>query len=118
MRSDEDTVTSTFSIYVPQSAAAKFLGVPAENVRPGTLGRTLHGEIKYAEKDAPARNVVAIIPGSDPKLKNEYVAIGAHNDHLGIRRQGPVDTDSLRAFNQIAERIVVVRTHGGRSYPE
>jgi hypothetical protein len=117
MRSDEDTVTSTFSIYVPQSAAAKVLGVPAENARPGTLGRTLHGEIKYTEKDAPARNVVAIIPGSDPKLKKEYVAIGAHNDHLGLRRAGAVDTDSIRAFNQIAEKIYVARTHEEPGFP-
>jgi Zn-dependent M28 family amino/carboxypeptidase len=31
-------------------------------------------------------------------LRNEYVAIGAHNDHIGIRRDA-ADYDSLRAFN-------------------
>lgn len=30
-------------------------------------------------------NVVAMIEGSDPELKNEYVGIGAHLDHLGKR---------------------------------
>ena len=45
-----------------------------------------------------ARNVVAILRGSDPVLRNEYVAIGAHNDHLGVR-QTVVDHDSLRAYN-------------------
>lgn len=45
-----------------------------------------------------ARNVVAILRGSDPVLRNEYVAIGAHNDHLGIRTAA-VDHDSLRAYN-------------------
>lgn len=39
-----------------------------------------------------AMNVVAIIPGSDPKLAKEYVAIGAHIDHLGMRGNGPGDT--------------------------
>ncbi|RZS97166.1 M20/M25/M40 family metallo-hydrolase [Cecembia calidifontis] len=29
------------------------------------------------------RNVVGIIPGKDPVLKNEYILIGAHFDHLG-----------------------------------
>lgn len=29
-------------------------------------------------------NVLGMIPGSDPKLKNEYVFVGAHLDHLGI----------------------------------
>ncbi len=50
-----------------------------------------------------ARNVIGILRGSDPALRNEYVAIGAHNDHIGIRAQ-PVDYDSLRAFNIAVER--------------
>lgn len=33
-----------------------------------------------------ASNVIGIIPGSDPTLKNEYVALGAHYDHVGIGR--------------------------------
>ena len=48
----------------------------------------------------PARNVVGIIRGSDPKLAGEYVAIGAHNDHIGMNNR-PVDHDSLRFFNHI-----------------
>src|SRR4029079_1237771 len=30
------------------------------------------------------QNVVGILEGSDPVLKNEYVAIGAHYDHVGM----------------------------------
>jgi len=30
------------------------------------------------------RNVVAIIPGTDSLLKNEYIVVGAHYDHLGM----------------------------------
>lgn len=37
------------------------------------------------------RNVIALVPGSDPKLKNEYVAFGAHIDHVGMRTSGPGD---------------------------
>jgi acetylornithine deacetylase/succinyl-diaminopimelate desuccinylase-like protein len=29
------------------------------------------------------QNLVAIIPGNDPLLKNEYIIIGAHYDHVG-----------------------------------
>lgn len=43
----------------------------------------------YVE-DTEYRNVVAFIEGSDPKLKNEYVVIGAHFDHLGINKKGEV----------------------------
>ena len=35
------------------------------------------------EKNARTMNVVAMIEGSDPKLKNEFVIIGAHLDHVG-----------------------------------
>lgn len=38
-------------------------------------------------------NVVGLIPGSDPKLKNEYVVHSAHLDHVGIGR--PENGDSI-----------------------
>lgn len=31
-----------------------------------------------------AQNVVGVIAGNDPVLKNEYVALGSHYDHLGV----------------------------------
>ena len=37
---------------------------------------------------AEVRNVIGIIEGNDDKLKNEYVGIGAHYDHLGIGMAG------------------------------
>lgn len=33
--------------------------------------------------DKPAYNIVGYIEGNDPKLKNEFVIIGAHYDHIG-----------------------------------
>ena len=109
MRSADDSVKSNLLLIVPSSASVKFLGVPVENARPGTLGRTLRGEVRYTTTQASARNVVAILPGSDPKLKNQYVALGAHSDHLGTRN-GAIDTDSLRAFNEAAAKIYIART--------
>jgi hypothetical protein len=117
LRSDADTARSRLTIAVMPAAVPKFLGVPIENARPGTLGRTLHGTVRYNITPAPARNVVAILRGSDPKLRGEYVAIGAHSDHLGRRRAGPLDHDSLKAFNEAVERIYVARTHHGTSIP-
>src|SRR5205814_9966941 len=32
------------------------------------------------------QNVVAVWEGADPKLKSEYVAVGAHYDHIGDSR--------------------------------
>ncbi|MGI8467059.1 MAG: M28 family peptidase [Pyrinomonadaceae bacterium] len=37
----------------------------------------------------PTQNVVAIWEGSDPILKNEMVAVGAHYDHLGMNPNAP-----------------------------
>ena len=31
-------------------------------------------------------NVVAVLPGSDPELKNTYVVLSAHMDHIGVTR--------------------------------
>ncbi|MDQ2937334.1 MAG: M28 family peptidase [Acidobacteriota bacterium] len=41
----------------------------------------------------PTQNVVAVFEGSDPLLKNEYVALGAHYDHVGVG--APVNGDSI-----------------------
>jgi hypothetical protein len=40
-----------------------------------------------------ASNVVGLLPGSDKKLKNEYVVMSAHLDHQGVGR--PVNGDSI-----------------------
>ena len=37
---------------------------------------------------APSRNVLAVLPGSDPALSHEYVLLMAHLDHLGIEENG------------------------------
>jgi len=39
----------------------------------------------------PTQNVVAVWEGGDPVLKNEYVALGAHYDHVGICAPGTDD---------------------------
>jgi hypothetical protein len=42
------------------------------------------GTDRYFQTFSPNfRNVLAIMPGSDPALKNQFVVVGAHYDHLG-----------------------------------
>jgi hypothetical protein len=36
-------------------------------------------------KSAPVENVIGVFPGSDPVLRNQYVILSAHYDHLGMR---------------------------------
>lgn len=51
--------------------------------------------IKVAGVNDPiwTQNVVAVFEGSDPVLKGEYVALGAHYDHVGVGT--PVNGDAI-----------------------
>ena len=42
-----------------------------------------------------ARNVAALLPGSDPSLADEVLIIGAHYDHLGFGGEGSLDPDAF-----------------------
>jgi hypothetical protein len=92
------------TLLISRRAAERLFGAPVESLKPGAAGRTVSGKLAFKAEPAPARNVVAILPGSDPALRGQYVAIGAHSDHVGFR-QGAVDHDSLRAFNAQAEAM-------------
>ncbi|NBO65370.1 MAG: M28 family peptidase [Acidobacteria bacterium] len=47
-------------------------------------------------EEVTTSNVVAILEGRDPVLRNEYVAVGAHYDHVGV---GSPDPSGDRIFN-------------------
>ena len=49
--------------------------------------------VKVKSEAATTQNVVAVFAGSDPVLKNEYVALGAHYDHVGVGI--PVNGDAI-----------------------
>lgn len=48
----------------------------------------------FKAKGIDAFNLVGVIEGTDPKLKEEYIIIGAHYDHIGISKK-IVDNDSI-----------------------
>jgi len=89
--------------------SAMFGGASVESLKPGATGKKVSGQIGFEQTTPPpGRNVIAVIPGSDPALRGEYVALGAHNDHEPPNPI-PVDHDSLRAYN------TVVRPEGAES---
>jgi Zn-dependent M28 family amino/carboxypeptidase len=59
--------------------------------RPVSLKGTADFKIDNAVRSVNSNNVVAMIPGSDPKLKDEFVIYSAHWDHLGIDERLPGD---------------------------
>ena len=90
------------AMWISRRAATLMLGADPATIPVGTSGQALQGHVDMtrAPVEYPARNVVAILRGSDPQLRNEYVALTAHNDHVGFDH-APVDHDSLRAFNRV-----------------
>jgi Zn-dependent M28 family amino/carboxypeptidase len=58
---------------------------------PVTLPVKLKAHMVSKIRPFESNNVVAMLPGSDPRLKNEAVLYTAHYDHLGIRSDMPGD---------------------------
>jgi hypothetical protein len=95
-----------FVMLVTPAAAQRMLGVSSlDRLAPGTAGRAVSGSLAWSESDAayPSRNVIGVLRGSDPSLRAQYVAVGAHNDHIGLTAR-PLDHDSVEAFNRVVRR--------------
>jgi hypothetical protein len=67
----------------PPPEGLPLVRLPAKALDPGLPGATATLNLAGAPQAAACRNVLALLPGSDPKLKDEAVVIGAHLDHLG-----------------------------------
>jgi Zn-dependent M28 family amino/carboxypeptidase len=95
----------SFQGWITREAGEKFLALAGRNVdellkaseradfKPIELGIQVRGHIPSKIRDLETRNVAAMIPGSDPKLKDEYIIYSAHWDHLGIGT--PVAGDAI-----------------------
>jgi Zn-dependent M28 family amino/carboxypeptidase len=68
----------------------------ADNNRPlphFALAKSIRAHVAMEKSQVESQNVVALMPGTDPKLKGEYVVLSAHLDHVGIGR--PINGDSI-----------------------
>ena len=90
---------------ISAAAAERIFGRSVDGLAVGATGKPVSAGWTYEfhMSQWPARNVIAILPGSDPARAGEYVLVSAHNDHVGINRQ-VVDHDSLRAVNMVTRR--------------
>jgi hypothetical protein len=81
--------------------------------------------VASSTETVPTQNVVAVWEGSDPVLKNEYVALGAHYDHVGsgcpavgsdtICNGADDDGSGTTALLSIAEALAKAPTQPKRS---
>ncbi len=90
---------------ISRAAASTLFGKSAEQLAVGDAGKPVSASWKYEWRmsSSPARNVIAVLPGSDPARAAEYVLVGAHNDHVGVNTT-VFDHDSLRAVNTVTRR--------------
>jgi Zn-dependent M28 family amino/carboxypeptidase len=72
-----------------------------ENSLPGSI--KIDGMRKVS---VPARNVIGLLEGTDPKLKNEYLVVSAHYDHVGVQKNASPDKDSI--FNGARDNAIGV----------
>lgn len=69
----------------PQSLADIFTQLDNKQNPQGfelAVSATLSRKSQHEQISSP--NVIALLPGSDPLLKDEYVVITAHSDHIGL----------------------------------
>ena len=79
--------------------------------------KTISLSVYFDKKRVDAFNIVAKVEGSGPELKNEYIIVGAHYDHVGKNKRGQIypgadDNASgtsgvmelARAFNNLKEK--------------
>ncbi|MEO5826915.1 MAG: M28 family peptidase [Gemmatimonadales bacterium] len=83
---------------VMAKVADAMLGAPFATALPGAAGKTVSARAMFIDSPRGGRNVIAKLEGSDPKLRGEFVVLGAHNDHIGFNNR-PADHDSLKLFN-------------------
>lgn len=57
------------------------------------LRASVRAKVEVRMNALQSENVVAVLPGSDPKLKDEYIVLSAHLDHVGVG--APVEGDSI-----------------------
>ncbi len=78
-----------------QAAADTMHGMPKGFALPGTAAIALESQ----QKPVQSAEVVGMIPGSDPVLRNEYVVLMAHVDHIGISASRPGDKPDRDRIN-------------------
>jgi hypothetical protein len=95
-------ITQPRMLFLPTATVSRLFGKPLDALKPGDTGAALEDDVSFERTDLGATNVVAILEGGDPTLRGSFVALGAHNDAIGI--VAPVDHDSLRAYNSVMRR--------------
>jgi hypothetical protein len=64
------------------------IGQPADQAAESWPKLSASLSLNLTRQTVKAENIVGVLPGNDPVLKNEAIVIGAHYDHLGLGGEG------------------------------
>jgi hypothetical protein len=71
-------------IAIDKSIATEIIGGDPGKAKSGVTGADLRLKVTpVCDPERKTFNVIGVIPGTDPQLKDEIVLVGAHSDHLG-----------------------------------
>lgn len=63
--------------------------------KPVPLGLRLSTSIGCVARERVTANVLGVLPGSDPKLSDQYVVFMAHHDHIGMSAERDANGDNI-----------------------
>ncbi len=67
----------------------------SRDFRPVSLQTRLSVNLTGTVRSQDSANVIGILPGSDPKLREQVVLFMAHHDHLGMSAERNIDSDNI-----------------------
>ena len=106
LRSDK-TPACQFTGWITEEGAKKLVAMTGKELdqlrqeaesrdfRPTALKTRLSMKLAGRVREQDTANVLALLPGSDPELKDEVVVFMAHHDHLGISAERNIDGDNI-----------------------
>ncbi|MBN1888744.1 MAG: M28 family peptidase [Thermoflexales bacterium] len=76
---------------------------------PTPLSTTVHMAASIQAREVEARNVLGLLPGTDPQHKDEIVVIGAHYDHMGRDPDGTIYNGANDNASGVAVMLEIAR---------
>lgn len=74
--------------FLSAAGATKLFGAAWQGAKRPIAGvGTLAIATRTGFEKLPSSNVIGLLPGADPRLKDEYVVLSAHLDHVGVCRE-------------------------------
>ena len=77
-----DTLASEFIV-------GKLRGLKLKPIVKGKKKKAFFHDFTYGKNEKrTTHNIIAVLPGKDKRLRNEYIVVGSHYDHLGLGGEG------------------------------